>query len=111
MNSKIWPNQTALSDFLFQKKNERARAVGLAFQAQQRLAFALFFIIFFKKLMIFFFMVFFSIFFKFVFKLPPILFFILFEEPFLNDEYFLVILLNLKSFSNPSIYFFNLLYR
>jgi hypothetical protein len=88
MNSKIWPNQTALSDFLFQKKNERARAVGLAFQAQQRLAFALFFIIFLKKLMIFFFMVFFSIFFKFVFKLPPILFFILFEEPFLNDEYF-----------------------
>jgi hypothetical protein len=54
MNSKIWPNQTALSDFLFQKKNERARAVGLAFQAQQRLAFALFFIIFLKKLMIFF---------------------------------------------------------
>jgi hypothetical protein len=49
-------------------------------------------------------MVFFSIFFKFVFKLPPILFFILFEEPFLNDEYFLVILLNLKSFSNPSIF-------
>jgi hypothetical protein len=50
-------------------------------------------------------MVFFSIFFKFVFKLPPILFLILFEESFLNDEYFfLVILLNLKSFSNPSIF-------
>jgi hypothetical protein len=49
MNSKIWPNQTALSDFLFQKKNERARAVGLAFQAQQRLAFAFFFLLFFLK--------------------------------------------------------------
>jgi hypothetical protein len=43
MDSKIWPNQTALSDFLFQKKIERARAVGLAFQTQQRLAFTLFF--------------------------------------------------------------------
>jgi hypothetical protein len=55
MDSKIWPNQTALSDFLFQKKNERAKAVGLAFQAQQRLAFALsFFFFFLKKLMILF---------------------------------------------------------
>jgi hypothetical protein len=48
----------------------------------------------------------FSLFFKFIFKLVLILHFILLRESFLNDNYFLVMHLNVKSFSDSSIILF-----
>jgi hypothetical protein len=46
-----------------------------------------------------------------MFKLVALLYFVLFGEPLLNNNYFLSMHLNLKSFSNSSIIFFYLLYE